>query len=64
MIQRIELTADNIVQRSELTRSSINDYQKKLISDDHAPPLEFCKYCSSGTAHDGIIFDKLPLTGR
>ena len=47
--QHIALTADNILNRSEMTRFERSDYKKKLVSANHAPPLEFCKSCSSGT---------------
>ena len=47
--QHIALTADNILNRSELTRFERSDYKKKLVSANYAPPLEFCKSCSSGT---------------
>ena len=39
--QHITLTADYILNRSELKRFEISDYKKKLVSADHAPPLEF-----------------------
>ena len=45
----MELTADNLVQRSDLTRFWINNFKKNLVSDNHAPPIEFCQSCSSGT---------------
>ena len=33
--------ADYILNRSELKRFEISDYKMKLVSADHAPPLEF-----------------------
>ena len=44
----MDLTAENLLQRSELTHFSINDFKKKLVSENHGPPIEFCELCCSG----------------